>query len=452
MGFDYTNSFSKICCPYDFERMNCIETRTVVSRNNVHNKRLIPIYHCSTCGRIFTTFPGYPDMTVLTLDGRKITNIRDDEVHKALRPKKQFSPYEINWRRNAKPVVGLLRSDYKKKEGYLYTGICPRKCVCGHNENKLQDVDIICKDGMRRLKRCTECGLFYISADMYESLKLFFVYKYNNESQRLNTKSNDAVKSALKQKTSKDKKSQKNEKTLSSESNRILIPSKENDPYRTSYYMYPPIDGSNLKKVGSLLDDDTMYGKKVADVELTARDFLVRRSTFKCQHNNHKLQNVTAEVQLVNQNGVLVSKTFTAGFCPECKVYFIMDSVFQNLKKNGILMCRIQNEGAYLNGKTKNGRMVLAEESILMQYGYNVSQTEGLTELQRRKILSILVDLKILTKNDIISYLDFFINMRESNPLFERAVAKWEEDREFISEYRTGDYQKIGVSGIRRKY
>ena len=87
-----------------------------------------------------------------------------------------------------------------------------------------------------------------------------------------------------------------------------------------------------------------------------------------------------------------------------------------------------------------------------MQYGYNVSQTEGLTELQRRKILSILVDLKILTKNDIISYLDFFINMRESNPLFERAVAKWEEDREFISEYRTGDYQKIGVSGIRRKY
>lgn len=58
-------------------------------------------------------------------------------------------------------------------------------------------------------------------------------------------------------------------------------------------------------------------------------------------------------------------------------------------------------KGTYING------MRLAKESLLIQYGYNVSQTEGLTDLRRHKILAVIIDNKIMSKGEIISYLDF---------------------------------------------
>lgn len=96
--------------------------------------------------------------------------------------------------------------------------------------------------------------------------------------------------------------------------------------------------------------------------------------------------------------------------------------------------------------------MRLAQESILMQYGYNVSQTEDLSSARRKKILAVLVDNNVLTKSEIISYLDFFINQRKHQSKFEKAIAKWEADKEFIEEYKNGSYKQYGVKGIFRKY
>ena len=79
-----------------------------------------------------------------------------------------------------------------------------------------------------------------------------------------------------------------------------------------------------------------------------------------------------------------------------------------------------------------------------MQFGYTVSQTEGLSEERRHKILSVLVDNHILTKSEIISYLDFFINQRK-NDKFAMAVAKWTIDRNYIRNYKIGEYSRIGV-------
>ena len=47
-----------------------------------------------------------------------------------------------------------------------------------------------------------------------------------------------------------------------------------------------------------------------------------------------------------------------------------------------------------------------------MQYGYTVSQEEGLSPLRRQKILAVLIDNEVLTKNDIIGYLDCRLNTR----------------------------------------
>ena len=185
---------------------------------------------------------------------------------------------------------------------------------------------------------------------------------------------------------------------------------------------------------------------------IEAKDFVVRRSAFKCRYQEHSLQNIEGLIQIIDRNGNVSQVKVPAGYCANCNTFFIMESVYQSLKLKGIPVCRVSDEKAYLSGNVFANGMQLAQESVLMQYGYSVSQEEGLTSAARRKILALIVDHKILTRNEIIGYLDFFINQRKNQPRFEKAIDKWEQDREFISEYRAGEYIQYGVNGLYRKY
>lgn len=182
------------------------------------------------------------------------------------------------------------------------------------------------------------------------------------------------------------------------------------------------------------------------------KDFVVRRNVFKCRHNDHKLQNVNAVISLINSKGDIVHSTVSAGYCPNCNIFFIMESTYENLKRRGTPICRVSDEKTYLKGTTFANGMKMAQQSVLMQYGYNVSQEEGLTQARRHKILAVMIDNKILTKSEIISYLDFFISQRQYQSRFELAISKWESDREFVSDYHKGDYATYRVKGIYRKY
>lgn len=183
--------------------------------------------------------------------------------------------------------------------------------------------------------------------------------------------------------------------------------------------------------------------------EIGVRDFVVRTNVFKCMHNKHNINNIAAMINIDNDGKRELVK-ISADYCTQCKVYFIMDSTYQSLKRKGVILCRVTDEKNYMKGTYIN-RMRLAKESLLIQYGYNVSQTEGLTDLRRHKILAVIIDNKIMSKGEIISYLDFFINQRSGMSNMERAIAKWESDREFVEEYKIGQYAQYGVNAIYKR-
>ena len=187
----------------------------------------------------------------------------------------------------------------------------------------------------------------------------------------------------------------------------------------------------------------------VAVHEIGVKDFLVRSNVFKCMHNDHVIENVSAMISIDN-DGKKKAQKISAGYCQKCKVYFIMESTYQRLKSNGLILCRITDEKSYKKSEYMNGA-VLAHESILMQYGYNVSEIKGLSATKRQKILAVIIDNNVLSKSEIISYLDFFINQRSSRSNMERAISKWEADREFVENYRIGEYSQYGVNAIYRR-
>ena len=91
-----------------------------------------------------------------------------------------------------------------------------------------------------------------------------------------------------------------------------------------------------------------------------------------------------------------------------------MEPEYRRLKLKGMILCRITDEKTYRK-YSYTGEMRLAQQSILMQYGYNVSQTEDLTATQRHKVLAVLIDYDIL----------------------------------FVEMYKQGKYTKYGVGAIR---
>ena len=183
-------------------------------------------------------------------------------------------------------------------------------------------------------------------------------------------------------------------------------------------------------------------------VKIAVKDFVVRRSVFRCRKENHVLQNIDAVVTLIDTYGNLKEMNVPAGYCASCNMYFIMESNYQYLKLRGTPVCRMSDEKSYLSDKMYVDGMRLAQESILMQYGYNVSKNSNLTGASRRRLLEILVDNKVLTRSEIISYLDFFIKQRKGMKKYEEAIDKWESDRKFISGYKTGNFQQVRIGGI----
>ena len=183
-----------------------------------------------------------------------------------------------------------------------------------------------------------------------------------------------------------------------------------------------------------------------------AEAFLLRSNTFRCNHNNHNIKDIDAVVTIVSRKRDEFNTRLyriSAGYCRECNVYFILESAYERLRSAGIPICRVADRDKYFKSVQNNG-MRLADESILMQYGYNVNQNEGLTDQTRHKILAMLIDNKIMSKSAIVSYLDFFINQRQSNPIYDLAISKWAKDRDFVNEYRFGEYGLYVIDEIQK--
>lgn len=180
------------------------------------------------------------------------------------------------------------------------------------------------------------------------------------------------------------------------------------------------------------------------------RDFVVRSNVFKCMNASHTLENIEAAVHIIDNNNKERLVRINAGYCANCNVFFIMESTYNNLRIRGIPICRVSDEKTYRKGLYSNG-MLLAQESILWEYGYTVGQREELSVSRRQKILAVLIDKKIVSKGEIISYINFFINQRKNQDRFKVAISKWEADREFVENYRIGEYHRYGVNAILRR-
>ena len=105
------------------------------------------------------------------------------------------------------------------------------------------------------------------------------------------------------------------------------------------------------------------------------------------------------------------------------------------------MLCQELTEERYL--KNPNGvEYDLNDESILHKCGYNVS--DGMSDKQRQEILAMIVERKILSKDNIAWRLSEYVRLRMyDKDKFQKAIDKWNRDRNFILDYNVTNRRNI---------
>lgn len=192
---------------------------------------------------------------------------------------------------------------------------------------------------------------------------------------------------------------------------------------------------------------------KSQDYKIQFADFVIKGHIFKC-NANHTIEQIQALVDIMTPSGAIITEKISAGYCCTCNCYFILEIDFNRLRDKGIVLCQqITYETYRKNGLAIMNGEDLKPESLLHQSGYNVSATEDLSSYQRQEILRRVVDNGLYTVSGICSHLDWLIgrNKKVTNRDMSCAIAKWEEDRVFISTYKTNTQRNVGVKSIKRK-
>lgn len=189
---------------------------------------------------------------------------------------------------------------------------------------------------------------------------------------------------------------------------------------------------------------------KMDPVEIGVEDFVVRCNVFRCMNKSHEIKDMIGLIKICDENGQNHLMKVPVGYCSECKVYFILNTTYYQLIKNGDILCKIIDEKTYLKSDGLQ-RARLALQSVLMQYGYNVSQNDGLTDEHRQRILAFIIDNNILSKSEIISYLNFFISQKQKMDNMKWAIMKWNRDREFVEKYKNDEGIKVKIGAIQKQ-
>lgn len=166
---------------------------------------------------------------------------------------------------------------------------------------------------------------------------------------------------------------------------------------------------------------------------LNYEDVLVRTTNKRCIELGHELIEVNAKVVLLKH------VTFTkqeydviAYYCSECRRYYILEDEYKRLKSLGIICCKVVD----INELNKSASASWADESVLMQCGYTVSQKVNLDSKARHSILNMVIYNEVMSRERIVDFLEWLVRKNSGSKTKMKAVMKWNADIDYL---RYGD-------------
>lgn len=169
----------------------------------------------------------------------------------------------------------------------------------------------------------------------------------------------------------------------------------------------------------------------------------IYKGQIRCKREGHEIISATAKLFGRRDNEIVLN----VEYCNRCKKHLLEYSVYEEYrKKYGVIIGNLKMNSS---GRA-NGEYDLAAESPLKLTGYSVGQKEGYTSKERQYILAQIIYNHIMTKQEVIKYLSYFIKMNGARLGNENAVSKWREDMQFVQNYNIDSQPSTIIREIKR--
>lgn len=152
---------------------------------------------------------------------------------------------------------------------------------------------------------------------------------------------------------------------------------------------------------------------------------------------------------------------FDGRYCLECgRAYVARNYYASTINPKGthdLTIDIVLQDGSLLSDETKSNVPLLtrddfaerAERSLLNKYGYNVGQTDNLSDKERQDILKGIIDRGELSPGYICSHIRYLIKINGKRDTNWLAVQKWKRDLEYVQslnkrrEYTLEDFLRM---------
>jgi hypothetical protein len=162
-----------------------------------------------------------------------------------------------------------------------------------------------------------------------------------------------------------------------------------------------------------------------------------------CHKHEHPLVPATAIIHDEQDRAVELD----VEYCPICKRYMLNYTSYEQYReRQGLLIGKLK----MISGNGAGGEFEMASESPLKLCGYNVSQVEGLSATTRQFLLAKIIHDGIMSKLDVVHYLEHFINMNGAKKENVLALKKWCDDLDFVHHYNKNTQPRVYIASVEK--
>ena len=179
---------------------------------------------------------------------------------------------------------------------------------------------------------------------------------------------------------------------------------------------------------------------------ISHKDVIITSNTLACK--SHSVTAYRGIVHILTPDFIEETYELYVSYCEDCGVYRAFSSDYEELLKHGKPLCKVfKSEKEY--NQNKNNLYTYKSHSVLNTMGYTVKANSSLSTTERRNILLKAISNKLLTTDEIISFLNWLIVSRKGRSSYETAVDKWTSDMIFLKNYKSQNRKSMEVKTIR---